>query len=59
MRRDPKASRVYFIMARCYYGMKQYGKAESMYRVLLDLLPARSPKLDIVRRNILRLRQMQ
>lgn len=59
MARNPGSSRIYFVLARCYYEMKQYAKAETMYRVLLDLLPSSSPKLETVRRNIVRLRQMR
>ena len=59
MNRSPKETRVYFALARAWYGLKEYGKAESMYRVLLDLLPARSPQLEQVKKNMTILRQMQ
>jgi tetratricopeptide (TPR) repeat protein len=52
IRLEPREDRGYFALARAYFGMREFSKAENIYRGLLDLLPARSPKRAMVEENI-------
>ena len=48
---EPKEDRGVFALARVYYEMQEYRKAENMYRILLEILPAKSPKRALVEEN--------
>ena len=51
IRLEPKEDRGYFAIARVYYETQEYRKAENMYRILLEILPAKSPKRALVEEN--------
>jgi cytochrome c-type biogenesis protein CcmH/NrfG len=52
---EPKETRGYFALARIYFETEQYLKSENMYRVILELLPRKSPKRDLVEQNLRKL----
>jgi len=52
---EPGETRGYFALARVYYEAEEYRKAENMYRVLLEILPAKSPRRALVEENLRKL----
>jgi len=54
----PKGRKAYFALARTYYGQGKYRKAESIYQMLLEIIPKKDYRRKVIKRNLKKLRAM-